>query len=69
VNITDDVAAYLLCALTHRRRYGLRVECVVEPCLLVLESLLSLVELIEASTLPLAVALVLRGFLASGVVG
>jgi hypothetical protein len=43
VNITDDAAVYLLCALTHRGCRGVRAEHVVESRLLVLESLLSLV--------------------------
>jgi hypothetical protein len=60
--IANDAAAYFLCALARGRCHGLRVERVVEPCLLVLESLLSLVELVEPSTLPLAVVLVLGRF-------
>jgi hypothetical protein len=41
----------------------------VELCLLFLESLLSLIELVEVSTLSFAVIPELRGFLASGGVG
>jgi hypothetical protein len=40
----------------------------VEPCLLFLESPLSLVEVVEASILPFAVTPGLRGFVASGCV-
>jgi hypothetical protein len=61
VNIIDDAAVYLFCSLARGRCYGLCAERVVEPRLLVLESLLSLVKLVEARLLPLAVILVLRG--------
>jgi hypothetical protein len=69
VNIIDDAVVYFLCALTRGRCRSLRAECVVLPCLLFLESLLSLVELVEASTLPFAVTLIMRRFLTSGGIG
>jgi hypothetical protein len=65
MNVDDDTAVYLLCAVARERCHGLCVEHVVEPRLLVLESLLGLIELVEASTLLLAVGLILRGFLTS----
>jgi hypothetical protein len=51
------------CTSFVRSRAGVATasERVVEPRLLVLESLLSLVKLVEARLLPLAVILVLRG--------
>jgi hypothetical protein len=54
-----------LCALARGCYHGLCAERVVEPHLLILKSLLSLVELVEASTLALTITLVLQGFLTS----
>jgi hypothetical protein len=69
VNVADDAEVYLLCALMRGHCCGLRAEHVMEPRPLVLESLLSLVQLVEARLLPLTVVLVPRRFLTSGRVG
>jgi hypothetical protein len=69
VNVADDTTMYLLCALTRGHCRSLCAEYVVEPRLLVHETLLSLIKLVEASTLLLAVGLILQGFLASGGIG
>jgi hypothetical protein len=61
MNVVDDAAAYILCAFARGGCRGFRAKHVVEPCLLFLESLLSLVELVEASVLPFAVTPDLRG--------
>jgi hypothetical protein len=63
MNVTNDAAMYFLHVLAGWHCRSLRVERVVEPCLLFLESLLTFV---EASTLRLTVTFVLRGFLSSG---
>jgi hypothetical protein len=69
VNVVDDAAACFLCALMCGHYRGLRVEHVVELRMLVLKSLLSLVQLVEARLLPLAVVPVMRRFLTSRCVG
>jgi hypothetical protein len=43
VNVADDAVAYLLCAFARRHCHNLHTECMVEPCLLFFESLVSLV--------------------------
>jgi hypothetical protein len=55
VNVADDAAVYFLRAFARGCCCGFLAEHVVEPCLLFLESLLRLVELVEASTLPFQV--------------
>jgi hypothetical protein len=65
VNAADDAAAYHMCALLRGHCHGLRAERVVEPRLLVLESLLSLLELVEARLLPLATIVILQRVAAS----
>jgi hypothetical protein len=55
VNVADDAAVYFLHAFARGCCCSFLAEHVVEPCLLFLESLLSLVELVEASTLPFEV--------------
>jgi hypothetical protein len=65
VNVVNDAAACFLCELMCGRCHGLRVEHVVELRMLVLKSLLSLVQLVEARLLPLAVVPVMRRFLTS----
>jgi hypothetical protein len=56
MNVADDAVSYLLCVFVRERCRGFCTERVVDPCLLFLESFLSLVELAEASILPFAVA-------------
>jgi hypothetical protein len=60
MNVVDDAAAYLLCALMCGCCCGLRAERVVEPHLLDLESLLNLVQLVEAGLMSLTVMLILH---------
>jgi hypothetical protein len=68
LNVIDDAAAYRLCAFMCRCCHCLCAEHVVEPHLLILESLLSLIQLIEARLLSLTAVLGLRRFLTSGCV-
>jgi hypothetical protein len=44
MNVLDDEAAHLLRVLTRRCSHALHAKHVVEPCLLLLEGLLNLVE-------------------------
>jgi hypothetical protein len=66
VNIADDAATYLLCMLAHEHCHGLCAKRVVEPRLLVLKSLMSLVELVKARLLLLAAILILHRVATSG---
>lgn len=66
VNVVDDAAVYVLCALTSRHCQSFHVERMVEPRLLILECLLSLIELVKVRLLPLAIVLVLQRVAASG---
>jgi hypothetical protein len=57
VNVIDHAAAYFLCKFARRCGRGIRTECMVEPCLLVLKSPPSLVELVKEGMLPFAIVL------------
>jgi hypothetical protein len=56
---------YFLRSFARRRSYGLHAEFVVESRLFLLESPPSLVELVEAGTLPFMIVPGLRGLLTS----